>query len=85
MTQTFTIASWNVNSVRMRAPLVERWLRDHAVDVLLLQELKALEEQCPVSLFEEAGYNSAIFWTKKLERCGNFGASASGRCALGVA
>lgn len=64
MTQTFTIASWNVNSVRMRAPLVERWLRDHAVDVLLLQELKALEEQCPVSLFEEAGYNSAIFGQK---------------------
>ena len=34
----FTIATWNINSVRLRAPLVARLLREEAPDILCLQE-----------------------------------------------
>ena len=36
----FSIATWNINSVRLRMPIVERLLIEHAPDVLCLQETK---------------------------------------------
>ena len=42
----FSIATWNINSVRLRMPIVERLLLEHAPDVLCLQETK-----CPDDLF----------------------------------
>lgn len=51
-----TIASWNINSVRLRMPLVERFLREEAPDVLCLQEIKCQEPQFPYQAFEALGY-----------------------------
>ena len=55
--QTFTIATWNINSVRLRRPIVERFLSDYAPDVLCLQEIKCRNEEFPIEEFAAAGYN----------------------------
>lgn len=50
------IASWNINSVRLRMPQVERFVTRHAPDVLCLQEIKTVEELFPHEAFEKLGY-----------------------------
>lgn len=50
------IASWNINSVRARLESVERFLRDHAPDVLCLQETKVIDSDFPHAMFEALGY-----------------------------
>src|SRR3978361_683613 len=51
-----SIATWNINSVRLRMPQVERFLREHAPDVLCLQEIKTIEPLFPHEAFEALGY-----------------------------
>jgi exodeoxyribonuclease-3 len=51
-----SIATWNINSVRLRMPLVERFLLEHAPDVLCLQEIKTIEPLFPHDAFERLGY-----------------------------
>lgn len=50
------IASWNVNSLRVRLPQVLDWLEDNDVDVLALQETKMVDEDFPVEEIQQAGY-----------------------------
>ena len=50
------IASWNVNSLRVRLPQVLEWLEDNPVDVLALQETKMADEDFPAEEIEQAGY-----------------------------
>ena len=50
------IASWNVNSLRVRLPQVLDWLQDNPVDVLALQETKLVDEDFPLSEINQAGY-----------------------------
>lgn len=50
------IASWNVNSLRVRLPQVLDWLQDNPVDVLALQETKMVNEDFPVEEINQAGY-----------------------------
>jgi exodeoxyribonuclease-3 len=50
------IATWNVNSIRARLPLVLSWLSDARPDVALLQETKVGAEQFPAEPIEELGY-----------------------------
>ena len=50
------IASWNINSVRARLAIVERFLTDHAPDVLCLQETKVVDGDFPHAMFERLGY-----------------------------
>lgn len=52
----FTIATWNINSVRLRAGLVARLLKEEAPDILCLQECKSPVENIPVEPFHELGY-----------------------------
>lgn len=51
------IASWNVNSVRVRKEHVAAWLETHAPEVLGLQELKCQDEDFPGQIFEDLGYH----------------------------
>src|SRR3546814_18978763 len=51
------IASWNINSVRFRLELVERFLREEQPDVLCLQETKVINNDFPAGLFRQLGYN----------------------------
>lgn len=50
------IASFNVNSVRARLPVVLSWLRERRPDVLAMQETKVQDEEFPLAAFVEAGY-----------------------------
>lgn len=52
----FTIATWNINSVRLRLPLVERFLETYRPDVLCLQETKCPDDQFPSAAFRKLGY-----------------------------
>jgi exodeoxyribonuclease-3 len=52
----FTVATWNINSVRLRAELVARLLREEAPDVLCLQECKSPVDKIPADVFAELGY-----------------------------
>lgn len=54
----FTICTWNINSVRLRAGLVEHLLREEAPDVLCLQECKSPIEKLPS--FSELGYGHIV-------------------------
>lgn len=49
------IATWNINSVRLRADQVARFVQEAAPDVLLLQEIKCVEDQFPSRAFEAMG------------------------------
>lgn len=54
------IASWNVNSLKVRLPQVLDWLASEPVDVLCLQETKLEDVAFPVEAFESAGYYIAF-------------------------
>ena len=52
------IATWNVNSLKVRLPQVLDWLALNQPDVLCLQETKLEDENFPVSEIEAAGYHA---------------------------
>jgi len=56
----FTLATWNINSVRLRAGLVEKLLREEAPDVLCLQECKSPVELMPAEVFAALGYGHMV-------------------------
>lgn len=58
------IATWNVNSIKARLPLVLDWLRDFAPDVALLQETKTVDDDFPRLEIEDLGYNVAVHGQK---------------------
>ena len=55
-TPTITVATWNINSVRLRMSQVARLLREEAPDILCLQEIKTLAELFPAQAFADLGY-----------------------------
>jgi len=50
------LATWNVNSLKVRLPQVLQWLESSPVDVLCLQETKLTDDKFPVGEIEAAGY-----------------------------
>ncbi len=50
------LATWNVNSLRVRLPHVEEWLGDQAPDLLALQETKLPDDQFPGETLKGLGY-----------------------------
>jgi len=58
------IATWNVNSVKARLPVVLEWLNSAKPDIVLLQELKCQTEAFPRMEFEDIGYNLAVLGQK---------------------
>ena len=58
------IATYNVNGVNGRLPVLLRWLDETGPDVVCLQELKAPDERFPVAAIEAAGYE-AIWYGQK--------------------
>ena len=55
------IATWNVNSILARLPLVLRWLGEAQPDALCLQETKCVDDKFPAEAFAELGYRSETF------------------------
>lgn len=56
----FTLATWNINSVRLRAGLVARLLEEEAPDVLCLQECKSPVDKIPLEDFAALGYGHMV-------------------------
>ena len=54
------IATWNVNSVKARLPRVLEWLKEAQPDVVLMQELKCMEDAFPLLEIGDLGYNVAL-------------------------
>ena len=52
------IATYNVNGINGRLPVLLRWLEETAPDVVCLQELKAPQEKFPEKAIQDAGYNA---------------------------
>jgi hypothetical protein len=52
-------ATWNVNSLKARLPLLERWVSVVQPDVLCLQETKLADDAFPTGFFADLGYESA--------------------------
>ena len=51
------LATWNVNSLKVRLPHVLQWLADNPVDVLCLQETKMTDDKFPAADIEAAGFH----------------------------
>jgi exodeoxyribonuclease-3 len=51
-----TVATWNINSVRLRMPIVEKFLDQWQPDILCLQETKCTNEQFPAEPLSARGY-----------------------------
>ncbi len=60
------IASWNINSVRFRIDIVERFLREAAPDVLCLQETKVVDGDFPIAAFHALGYAHVILHGQRM-------------------
>jgi exodeoxyribonuclease-3 len=52
------IATYNVNGVNGRLPVLLRWLKEASPDIACLQELKAPQEKFPLQAIEELGYQA---------------------------
>lgn len=58
--KSFKIATWNVNSLRVRLPHVLTWLAERQPDILALQELKMPTEDFPIDALRDVGYEAII-------------------------
>ncbi len=56
----FTIATWNINSIRLREGLVQKLLREEAPDILCLQECKSPVGKIPTESFARLGYRHMV-------------------------
>jgi exodeoxyribonuclease-3 len=61
----FSVATWNINSVRLRLPLVARFLAEYRPDVLCLQETKCPDELFPADDIRALGYGHVAFHGQK--------------------
>jgi exodeoxyribonuclease-3 len=57
---SLTLATWNVNSLKVRMQHLLDWLGQHAVDVVCLQETKLPDDRFPATELQEAGYESVF-------------------------
>jgi exodeoxyribonuclease-3 len=58
------LATWNVNSIKIRVDAARDWLRETSPDVVCLQEIKTVDDGFPVEAFESLGYNCAVHGQK---------------------
>src|ERR1700741_150636 len=58
------IATWNINSIKMRLPQLLDWLKSDGPDIVLLQETKCIDDAFPAMEIEELGYNLALHGEK---------------------
>lgn len=54
------IATWNVNSMKVRLPQVLEWVQSAKPDILVMQEIKQASEAFPEDSFAQAGFQSAV-------------------------
>ncbi len=54
------IATWNINSIRMRLARLQQWLERRRPDVVCLQETKVVDEDFPLDLLRALGYQCSF-------------------------
>ena len=57
---SFSLATWNINSVRLREPIVVKLMEEEGPDVLCLQECKSPVEKIPMEAFQALGYTHMV-------------------------
>jgi len=57
---SFTLATWNINSVRLREPIVLKLMEEQGPDVICLQECKSPVDKIPMEAFQAAGYTHMV-------------------------
>ena len=57
---SFTLCTWNINSVRLREPIVLKLLEEEAPDILCLQECKSPVDKIPTEGFAALGYTHML-------------------------
>jgi exodeoxyribonuclease-3 len=60
------IVSWNINSVRFRIEIVEKFLREVAPDILCLQETKVIDADFPEGAFRALGYDTILLHGQRM-------------------
>jgi len=58
------LATWNVNSIRVREARVLAWLAEHGPDILCMQEVKVLNGAFPSEALRAAGYETVVHGQK---------------------
>ena len=59
------IATWNINSIRLRIPHLLRFIKEQSIDVMCLQETKTTDENFPIEAFIESGFTFLHFRGEK--------------------
>ena len=59
------IATWNINSVRLRLPLVKKLIKAAQPDIICLQETKTEDQHFPAEALAKAGYPHQCFYGMK--------------------
>jgi exodeoxyribonuclease III len=77
------LASWNVNSIKVRLPQLLDWLAAAQPDVVCLQELKTEDAGFPREALEAAGYACAVSGQKTYNGVAHARARAARRRGLG--
>lgn len=60
------IVSWNINSVRFRAAIVEQFLDEVQPDILCLQETKVIDGDFPAAMFRQRGYEHIVLHGQRM-------------------
>jgi exodeoxyribonuclease-3 len=79
------IATWNVNSLKVRLPHVLGWLEEHQPDVLCLQETKTEDANFPLSEIQQAGYQVLFSGQKTYNGVAILSKVAATETQLGIA
>ena len=61
----FRLATWNINSVRLRIDLVARFVQAYRPDILCLQEIKCVEEAFPALPVRALGFSHVAILGQK--------------------
>jgi len=78
------LASWNVNSIKVRLPQLLEWLAAEQPDVVCLQELKTEDAGFPRAALEAAGYSSVVSGQKTYNGVAILSRSPLGEVATGI-
>ena len=67
---TFKLATWNVNSIRIRLDLLKKLAETEQPDIICLQEVKAKKEDCVLLPYEE---QNRVQWNAPISKMRGYG------------
>jgi exodeoxyribonuclease-3 len=78
------LATWNVNSLKVRLPHLTDWLAKTQADIVCLQELKLEDAKFPRAELDAAGYQAAFSGQKTYNGVAILSRSAPGDVSIGI-